>query len=507
MKPVSSALYTPVVQSSRFPFFANGFTALLIASLFLLVSCKKDTDVDPVGAVTANAGPDQSVSVGQVVTLDGSASTDSQGKPLSFQWTILRKPAKSSVALTQPATARPTFRADEVGEYEVLLTVTSASGSATDKIVVGASAAEPLAISTSITVKTTLVDRILNPDLPDYIVTKSIDVNHELTINPGVVIAFERDVRMNVNDNRGLLIARGEPTNQIKFVGVQPTKGYWVGISLYSGSNANVLEHVTVMHAGSRPIYSTTKSALFLSGGSRAQIALKNCQFSQNDGYGIYVYDGALLREFSQNTFTNHTEAGMLLDAPNVAKLDAASTFTGNNGRNVVEVSPSDIKGTTEVVWTGFADKTPYRINGEFTINAGFKLSPGVTLEMNRDAVIRVNTGGYLSAVGTPTQRVTFTGADRTAAYWRGIICYSQDTKNVLDNAEVSNAGSISIVSARKANIAIYGTKAAMTIRNTRISGSGGYGVYVGYGAAANTDLTTANSFETNAQSNVMIEK
>jgi hypothetical protein len=507
MKPVAYLFLTPSVQPTRFPALGKWLTALVMASVLLLSSCKKDTDVDPVGAVTANAGPDQSVQVGQVVTLDGSASTDSQGKPLSYQWTILRKPAKSTVALTQPTSAKPTFRADEVGEYEWQLTVTSASGSATDKVVVGASAAEPLAITASITVKTTLVDRILNPDLPDYIVTKSIDVNHELTINPGVVIAFERDVRMNVNDNGGLLIAKGEPGNKIKLVGVQKTKGYWVGISLYSGSNANVLEHVEVMHAGSRPIYSTTKSALFLSGGSRAQIALKNCLFTQHDGYGVYVYDGGILREFSQNVFTNHSEAGILLDAENVAKLDAASTFTGNNGRNVVEVVPSDIKGTKEVVWTGFADKTPYRINGEFTINAGFKLNPGVTMEMNRDAVIRVNTSGYLSAVGTPTQSVIFTGADRTAAYWRGIICYSQDAKNVLDNAEVSNAGSISIVSARKANIAIYGTKAAMTIKNTRVSGSGGYGVFVGYGASANTDLTTANTFDANAQSNVMIEK
>jgi hypothetical protein len=479
----------------------------LIASLYLLTSCKKETEVDPTGAITASAGPDQSVQVGQVVTLDGSASKDSQSKPLSYQWTLLRKPAKSNVALTESTTFKPTFKPDEVGEYELELAVTSASGKSTDKVVVTASAAEPLVISTNITVKTTLVDRILNPDLPDYIVTKNIDVQHELTINPGVVIAFERDVRMNVNDGGGLLIAKGTADNKIKFVGVQKTKGYWVGISLYSGSNANTMEYVEVMHAGSRTIYSTTKSALFLSGGYKAQIALKNSLFAQNDGYGIYVYDGAILREFTQNTFANNTEAGILLDAENVAKLDAASTFTGNNGRNVVEVTPSGIKGSSEVVWTGFTDKTPYRLNGEFTVNAGWKLNPGVTIEMNRDAVIRINTDGYLSAKGTAAQKIVFAGADRSTPYWRGIICYSQDAKNVLENAEVSNGGSVAIVSAKKANVAVYGTKAVMSIKNTRISGSGGYGVFVAYGASANVDLTTANTFDANAQTNVLIEK
>ncbi|UFH54659.1 right-handed parallel beta-helix repeat-containing protein [Spirosoma sp. KNUC1025] len=496
--PLTSTLPTLIKQSIIF----------LLASLFFLTSCKKENEVNPVtGAVTASAGADQSVQVGQTVTLDGSASKDSQSKPLSYQWTMVRKPAKSNVTLTDPNSFKPTFKADEVGEYELELTVTSANGKGTDKVVVTASAAEPLAINANITVKTTLVDRILNPDLPDYIVTKSIDVNHELTINPGVVIAFERDVRVNVNDGGGLLVAQGTADKKIKFVGVQKTKGYWVGISLYSGSNANTMEYVEVMHAGSRTIYSTTKSALFMSGGNKAQIALKNCLFSQNDGYGIYVYDGAILREFAQNTFSNHTEAGILLDAPNVAKLDAASTFTGGNGRNVVEVTQSAIKGSNEVVWAGFADKTPYRISGDFAVDAGWKLNPGVRIEMNRDAVIRINTGGYLLAKGTADQKIVFTGADQSAPYWKGIICYSQDTKNTLENAEVSNGGSSVIVSGKKANIAVYGTKAAMSIKNTRISGSGGYGVFVAYGASANTDLTSANTFEANAQTNVMIEK
>ncbi|GAB3941503.1 hypothetical protein GCM10028805_04730 [Spirosoma harenae] len=479
----------------------------LMASLFLLTSCKKETEIDPSGSLSANAGPDQSVQVGQQVTLDGSASKDSQGKPLSYQWTIVRKPAKSTVTLSDPTSFKPTFKPDEVGEYELELAVTSTNGKSTDKVIIAASVAEPLAINANITVKTTLIDRVANPDLPDYIVTKGIDVNNELTINPGVVIAFERDVRMNVNDGGGLIIAKGTAENKIKFVGVQKTKGYWVGIALYSGSNANTLEYVEVMHAGSRPIFSTTKAALFLSGGSRAQIALKNCLFSQNDSYGVYVYDGGILREFSQNTFTNHTEAGILLDGENVAKLDPASVFTGNNGRNVVEVTASNIKGTGEIIWTGFTDKTPYRLNGEFTVDAGWKLNPGVTVELNRDGVIRINTAGYIIAKGTTTSKVVFTGAERTAAYWRGIICYSQDAKNALENAEVSNAGSNVIVSGKKANIAIYGTKAAMSIKNTRITGSGGYGVFVAYGASANTDITTANTFDSNSQTNVFLEK
>lgn len=481
---------------------------ILLMGLFLATACKeKSQEITPSGAVTAKAGTDQTVQVGQLVTLDGSGSTDSESKPLTYQWAVLRKPAKSSVTLSEAASFKPTFKPDEVGEYELELTVTSPNGKATDKVLVTANVAEPLAISANITVKTTLVDRIAHPDLPDYIVTKNIDVSHELTINPGVVIAFERDVRMNVNDKGGLLIARGEAANKIKFVGVQRTKAYWVGIAHYSGSNANILEHVEVSHAGSRPIYSTTKSALYFSGGSKAQMAIKNTAFTDNDGYGIYVYEGGILREFTENAFRNNTEAGILLDGANVEKLDYLSTFKGNNGRNVVEVTPSNLKNGDEITWSGFADKAPYRINGELHVNTGWKLKPGVTMEMNRDAVIRINTGGYLSAIGTTKDKVIFNSTDGSPAYWRGIICYSADPKTVLENTEVRNAGGNIIVSGKKANIAIWGTKATMNIKNTKISGSGGYGVMVGHGSSANTDLTTANIFESNVQDNILIEK
>lgn len=484
----------------------RAFYIPLIITL-LLTGCKKQESVEPTFTVTAKAGADQSVQVGQQVILDGSESNDSQGKPVTVEWKLLRKPAKSAVILANATSLKPAFIPDEIGEYELELTVSSPNGKSTDKVLVTASVAEPLAITANITVKTNLVDRVLNPDLPDYIVTKSIDVNAELTIAPGVVIAFERDVRMNINDNGGLLIAKGEAERKIRFVGVQKTKGYWVGITLYSGSNANAMEYVEIMHAGSRTIYSTTKAALFLSGGNKAQIALKNTLFSQNDGFGIYVYDGAILREFVKNSFTGNTEAGIMLDAENVVKLDAASTFKGGNGRDVVEVTASGIKGKEEITWAGFADKAPYRLTGEFTVNTGWKINPGVTLEMNRDAVIRINTDGYIIAKGTAAQKVVFNGANNTAAFWRGIICYSADAKNLLENVEVKNAGSIAIVSGKRANVAIYGTKANMTIKNTAISGSGGYGVFVSYGASANADLITANTFEKNQESNVLIEK
>ncbi|MVM31436.1 right-handed parallel beta-helix repeat-containing protein [Spirosoma sp. HMF4905] len=504
MKAITLSYPNPHIEQIHI--LRKGLFLFFVLLALLLTGCKKETDVNPAGTLTANAGTDQQVQVGQVVSLDGGSSQDSKGKPFTMQWTIVRKPAKSTVTLTGTTTAKPTFTPDEVGEYELQLTISNENGKSTDNVVIVVSAAQPVTISQSITVKTVLTDRIINPDLPDYIVTKAVDIQAELTINPGVVIAFERDTRMNINDNGGLIIAKGEANRKIRFIGVEKTKGFWAGLTLYSGSNANVFEYVEVLHAGSRTLYSTIKAGMYIAG-TKAQIAIKNSLFAENSGYGLYVQDGGIIREFAQNTFSNNTESGMMLSADNVPVLDVASVFTGGNGRNVVEVMGSTIKGTSEVEWTPFTDKTPYRINGELTVTTGWWLNPGVTLEMARDAVIRINTDGYLSARGTATNKITITGAERTAAFWKGIICYSASAQNILDNADISNAGSSVIVSAKKTNVAIYGTGAKMAIKNTRISGSGGYGLFVSYGSSVNTDVMTANTFESNAQTNVLIEK
>ncbi|WP_223860791.1 PKD domain-containing protein [Spirosoma validum] len=455
--------------------------------------------------MVANAGADQTVQVGQLVTLDGTASRDPQGLPLTYQWTIIRKPATSvNATLAGPTTAKPTFMPDEVGEYELTMTASNGKDTRSDNVLVTASAAQPMTINADITVQTILDDRIANPNLPDYIVTKSIAVKHELTIRPGVVIAFERDVRFDINANGGILIAKGTADKKIRFVGVNPTKGYWAGIMVYSGSNANVLEQVEVLQAGSRTLLDNKKAGITLF--KESQIVLKNSLIAQNDGYGLFANEEAILREFTANTFSANTEAGILLVTDNVAKLDAASVFTNGNGRNVIEINGDYIGEngqSAEIIWGGFTDKTPYRLLNDVAVRSGWKLNPGVTVEAGRDISIHINESGYLTAKGTDTQKVRFTGAGTTAAYWKGILCLSASAKNTIENAEILNAGSSSLAAGNRANLLLYGDSVLMSVRKTRIGGSGGYGIYVASGANLNDDATNSNTFDGNAQANV----
>ncbi|MFH0728120.1 MAG: PKD domain-containing protein, partial [Pseudomonadota bacterium] len=74
-------------------------------------------------APIANAGTDQSRHNGEVVTLNGSVSSDVDGDLLSFVWSILSKPAGSNASLDDPAAVNPTFTIDVTGDYVVQLIV------------------------------------------------------------------------------------------------------------------------------------------------------------------------------------------------------------------------------------------------------------------------------------------------------------------------------------------------------------------------------------------------
>ncbi len=77
------------------------------------------TDTPPV----ANAGPNQNVTVGAVVLLNGTGSSDADHDPLTYTWSFLSRPSGSAATLSSTTAAQPTFLADVAGAYVAQLIV------------------------------------------------------------------------------------------------------------------------------------------------------------------------------------------------------------------------------------------------------------------------------------------------------------------------------------------------------------------------------------------------
>jgi hypothetical protein len=80
----------------------------------------------------ANAGSNQAVNVGQLVTLNGSGSTDPELQSLTYNWAFTSRPTGSTATLTNPTAVNPTFSPDVAGNYVVRLVVNDGTQNSTN---------------------------------------------------------------------------------------------------------------------------------------------------------------------------------------------------------------------------------------------------------------------------------------------------------------------------------------------------------------------------------------
>ncbi len=103
----------------------------------------------------ANAGANQTVATGQLVTLNGAQSSDPEGAPLTYQWSVVSQPGGSNLTLSGDTTATPSFTPAVAGQYIFQLVVNDGQfASAPSTVVITAVGANQAPTANDATVST-----------------------------------------------------------------------------------------------------------------------------------------------------------------------------------------------------------------------------------------------------------------------------------------------------------------------------------------------------------------
>ena len=225
----------------------------------------------------------------------------------TYKWTVVSKPDDSNPQITDDTNAQAGFVPDKTGEYVIQLEVTDPNGNSNASQVTIMAIADPMVIDANIDENTTLEDIFDSPDMPDYRVTANVNVNAELTVNPGVIIEFQQDKILKITSS-GMINAEGTADNHIVFTSANiPGEIRWTGILIESSDVRNSLNNVEISWAGSDDIvYSGGWQSAALAVGSESKLKLNNTTITNSGDFGLFVHEKGELSEFSGNSFENN---------------------------------------------------------------------------------------------------------------------------------------------------------------------------------------------------------
>ncbi|MCU1338526.1 MAG: OmpA/MotB domain protein [Bryobacterales bacterium] len=155
----------------------------------------------------ADAGPDMSNVPPGTIQLDGSASYDPDGDPITFQW--IQEGGSTQVTLANPTTSRPSFTAAAGQSYTFRLVVKDDHGGqgqarvristrAADRAQILFFTADPKQTIAGQSV--TLSWRTLNADTANIAGIGNVAVNGSLSVSPRQTTTYTLTARNNVND-------------------------------------------------------------------------------------------------------------------------------------------------------------------------------------------------------------------------------------------------------------------------------------------------------------------
>jgi hypothetical protein len=303
-----------------------------------------------------------------------------------------------------------------------------------------------------------------------YKITGLVRFNKPLTILPGAEVYFTRTAGLIISGNFNI---NGSVSNPVVMDGLTGESGAWNGIYVRSGNT--LITYASIMNAGYRaPEGLTDPAALTVEG----TFTLQNSEVSGSSGIGIFLKDNAYIQyaeNFSGNTLQNNMTSSIRLGFDDVHKVLQNNTISAYSS-SVPAIEVRDGKSDNLGTWKNLAAEIDYLIIEDVTLRTtkSMTIESGSNLQFATGALF--NILGSLNASG-----VTFSGSEQTAGYWEG-ISISTDNQVALSNCTIRDGGGGAV---DKANLVIQTSAVSVSITNSSIINSAGYGVLIKAGASS----------------------
>ncbi len=378
----------------------------------------------------------------------------------------------------------------------------------------------PLRVTSSLTVKGT--------DGVDGITT--------LTIEPGVEVRFNKNMKLEIgasSGDPGALVAEGTTADPILFTSneASPAAGDWYGIRFQNTTDDDttslsncVVEYAGYVNQGSVYIYNSAPElhdssirygssyGVYIYSGNPT---LSNVTISDIANYGLYfagtaggsftgntIANGLYLTSggpetLSGNTFNWNNTYPVRIGCNDVGNLLNNNTFSGLDGSSYL-----DIIGGTLTLDATWPDVLPLRITSSLTVKGTdgvdgittLTIEPGVEVRFNRYTKLEIGASsgdsGALIAEGTTADPILFTSneASPAAGDWYGIRFQNttDDDTTSLSNCVVEYAGYVN-----QGSVYIYNS--APELHDSSIRYGSSYGVYVYSGNPTLSNVTISD--------------
>ncbi|HEY3414986.1 MAG TPA: dockerin type I repeat-containing protein [Armatimonadota bacterium] len=293
----------------------------------------------------------------------------------------------------------------------------------------------------------------------------TVDSGHSLSIDPGVVVQFDTNRRMQV---AGTLTALGAAGSPIIFTSTAPSPvaGAWKQLQ-FLNTAAAALDHVAVQWAGQGSVAAVQIGTASAPSGPLT-VTLTNSAIASCAGFGLAIATDSLARHTVTISGTSIHGAGKGgIDIQSALLTDVVS-ITGNdltaNSGPAVQVKSQALPAFNSTA-SAFSGNLPgdvfslpafqtvsqnVTLQHDLTVlpgsgggptvasNVTLAVQPGVTMRF--DANQTLNVYGSLSAAGSAVGPVTFTGVSPLAGAWNGIWLHAFATGS-LSRAQVNGAG------------------------------------------------------------------